>query len=141
MKSGVGLQARPARPVPGRDAKTNSFGAMPMLLKMRSVGEKLVIVPQSSYLDSGNAPSFKTQILESIKKGRFHLVINFSQEEFIDSSGLAALISLVRNLGAEGEVVVSNPSPTLASLFDLTRLDRIIRVFSDENLALVAMPD
>ncbi len=112
-----------------------------MQLKMRSVGETLVIVPLSDYLDSHNAPSFKTQVLESIKKGRFHLVINFSQVEFIDSSGLAALISLVRNLGAEGEVVVCNLSPTLASLFDLTRLDRIIRVFSDENMALAAMPD
>jgi anti-sigma B factor antagonist len=48
--------------------------------------------------------------------------------EFIDSSGLGALIAGLKALGGRGEMVLCGIPPRLLSLFTLTHVDKLLHI-------------
>ena len=76
--------------------------------------------------------------LRSLRKDRAHspagrkLVLDLSGVEFVDSAGLAELLSLARvSAKAGGELKVVAPSPDVRSLFTLVCLHRVVDVYND----------
>ena len=47
----------------------------------------LVLLPMGR-LDSGNAHSFESIVMEHVTRGELHLIVDFSHLDFISSSGL-----------------------------------------------------
>ncbi len=61
------------------------------------------------------------------------LVFDFSNTEFMDSSGIGVLIGRSRNLGlVGGQVIATNLSPRVEQIFRLSGLHQIITVKSEE---------
>ncbi len=57
------------------------------------------------------------------------LVIDLSDVEFADSSGLAALLAVIKTARRQGgEIVLAAPRPRLRALIELTRLDDVVGV-------------
>ncbi len=68
------------------------------------------------------------------------MVLNMDKVDFIDSSGLGLIVSLVRNARENSaDVAISNLSPQAQTLFELTRMTRIFSIYADENAALEAL--
>jgi anti-sigma B factor antagonist len=88
----------------------------------------LVVVPLEKRLDAHVAPAFRAQLLERIDEGARHLVIDLAKVEFMDSSGLGALVSALKRLGRDGDLRVSSLTPAVRSMFELTRLNRVIKI-------------
>ncbi len=109
-----------------------------MRVQLQSVGEKLLIAPQEDRLDAAVAASFKGQVLDAINNGNMDLVLNLEKVDFIDSSGLNAIVSTLKSLGQEGKLVVCGLRPPAVNLFRLTRLDRIIPVYPSQAAALAS---
>lgn len=107
-----------------------------MRVDLHNTGDKLVITPQEDRLDAASAASFKGQILDAINSGNLKLVLDLKMVSFIDSSGLTAIISALKSLGNEGHMVVCGLGNNTESLFRLTRLDRLIKVFPNQDAAL-----
>ena len=65
------------------------------------------------------------------------VLLDFRGVDYIDSSGLASLIDLSRNLKViQGMVFMSELSPKVSSIFSITKLDKIFRIFDTEEEAL-----
>jgi len=65
------------------------------------------------------------------------VLLDFRGVDYIDSSGLASLIDLSRNLKVtQGIVFMSELSPKISSIFSITKLDKIFRIFDTEEEAL-----
>ena len=65
------------------------------------------------------------------------VLLNFEAVDYIDSSGLACLIDLSRLLKSiQGIVFMSNLSPKVSSIFSITKLDKIFKIFDTEEEAL-----
>jgi len=109
-----------------------------MRVELHNSGDKLVIAPQDERLDAASSASFKGQILDAINRGNMRLVLDLEKVNFIDSSGLTAIVSTLKSLGGEGSMVVCGLGPNTSSLFRLTRLDKIIKVFPNQSAALTA---
>jgi anti-sigma B factor antagonist len=90
-------------------------------------------------LDAHGAPDLKTKLAEPLAAGPRHVVLNLADVDFIDSTGLAAILSLVKRLTPAGSVALCGCRPAIADLLRLTRLDRVVRVFPGEHEALAAL--
>jgi anti-sigma B factor antagonist len=59
--------------------------------------------------------------------------------DFIDSSGLGAIVSALKTIGRNGDLVLCGIKETVMSLFRLTRMDRVFRIFTDQGEATAAL--
>lgn len=97
------------------------------------------LVTLAGRLDTNSVGRFKTAITELAEQGAVLFVIDFSQLRFLDSSGLGALVSLLRLLAQKnGDIKLACLSPEVKSLFMLTRLNRVFDIFESVQSALAA---
>jgi anti-sigma B factor antagonist len=99
-----------------------------MQLETRIEPNFLVITPLESRVDAHIAAAFRTAIVDRIDQGHRHLLINMEKVTFIDSSGLGALVSALKRLGRDGELRVCSLNANVRSMFELTRLNRVIPI-------------
>jgi len=95
-----------------------------------------VVKPLENRLDASVALSFKEKLLELINEGKTNFVINLEDVNFIDSSGLGAIISGLRHIGVKGDIKLCCLAEQVESLLRLTRLDRVLGVFDSEEACL-----
>ncbi len=110
-----------------------------MQLNETMIGKIAVVKVEEKRLESSVALDFRERIVEFIKKGNLHIVLNLSEVEFIDSSGLAAMVSALKTLGGKGNLVICGVRESVLVLFQLTRLDRVFRLFSSEKEAIATL--
>ena len=111
-----------------------------MQVDEKLVGDVLVITPQDSHLDASVAKPLKQLLTERTQKGCLLLVLNLDKVEFMDSSGLTVMISILKSLkGRGGYLVLCEVGAELTSLFQLTRLDKVFQIYSTSGQAVRAL--
>ena len=93
-------------------------------------GDVIIVKVHAKRLDAHLAPEFKAQLVHLVQSGHERIVMDMAALEFIDSSGLGALIAGLKALGGRGEMVLCGITPRLLSLFQLTRVDRLLHIFA-----------
>jgi len=99
-----------------------------MQLETRIEPDVFVITPLESRVDAHVAAAFRTALIERIDQGHHNLLIDMRRVEFIDSSGLGALVSALKRLGRDGQLRVCSLNAGVRSMFELTRLNRVIPI-------------
>lgn len=97
----------------------------------------LVLQPMGKRLDAAEAIGFKAFVFEQVAKGHTRIGIDFSEVEFIDSSGLGCLVSCLKHIGARGSLFLCNPQSAVQTTFKLSRMDKVFRIFESRE-AMVA---
>lgn len=98
-------------------------------------GAAIVAIPYE-HLDAGNVAAFKRQIAETLEDRR-RVIFDFSLVEFIDSSGLGAIVSALRQINSMGgEMTVCSLQKPVRALFELTRMHRILDIYNSRAEAL-----
>lgn len=110
-----------------------------MQFEEREDGGVMVIKPLDTRLDSAEAPDFKDKLHNLIDGGKKKLVLDLERVEFVDSSGLGAIIACRKKMGTEGELVIASASEAVVGLFQLTRMDRVFRLFPTTDEAAAAL--
>ncbi len=95
-----------------------------------------VISVNDKRLDAEIAVTFKNTVVSHIDEGNFLIVIDLDKVEFIDSSGLGAIVTCLKHLGRRGDIVISGVKKSVMPLFELTRMDKVFKIFTDTNSAL-----
>lgn len=73
--------------------------------------------------------TFRTKINKSIEEGNINFIFNFSECNFIDSTGLGALVSIYKKCAEKGgSIKLKSLNPEVEKLFKLTRLDKIFEI-------------
>lgn len=88
-----------------------------------------MVTPLEDRLDAANSPLFKEKMRELINGGRRRLVLDLTNVDFMDSSGLGAVVFTMKSIGAEGDLGVCCVKEQVMGLFRLTRMDRVLRIF------------
>jgi len=99
-----------------------------MQLNVTQVDSTTVVAVHSSRLDASFAPQFKTEMLEIVSGGATELVLDLSEVKLIDSSGLGAMVSVLKALNGKGGILIRKASPAVLGLFKLTRMDRVFNI-------------
>jgi anti-sigma B factor antagonist len=80
-------------------------------------------------LDVETADLFREQTQRLIEDGAIHFTLALDELEYLDSSGLGALVALHRAVKPRGgSVTLTNLQPTVKGVIELTRLDRVFAV-------------
>ncbi len=96
----------------------------------------LIVKPEEKRLDAKVALEFKESLVELIKEGQKNILINLEEVEFIDSSGLGAIVVCLKNAGPDGNLMLCGLQPAVKSLLELTRLNKVFQIYLHEKEAL-----
>ena len=87
-----------------------------------------VVTPQTQRLDASMAENFKSEVKTIVDGGARHLVVDFSGVQFMDSSGLGALVGSLKYIGAGGVIEIANPCDAVQKVLRLTRMNKVFPV-------------
>jgi anti-sigma B factor antagonist len=83
-----------------------------------------------------NAADARAELKTVVEQGTGRIVIDLSQTEFMDSSGLGVVVSGLQNARKkEGDVYLAHMSDAIRALFELTRLHTVFKIFDDTAAA------
>jgi len=102
-------------------------------------GGVVIVTPHEKRLDASAAGDFKHRMLAITERGDRRILVDLSQVEFIDSSGLGAFISVLKTLGGQGFLGICHARETVASVFKLTRIDRVLPLFPNQDEAVASL--
>ncbi len=109
-----------------------------MMMEDTKIGTVLCVKPQGPRIDASVASEFKGRMVDWINQGNHRIVLDLDEVDFIDSSGLGAIVSSLKAIGSEGDLVICNIRETVMSLFQLTRMHRVFQIFRSRQEALKA---
>src|SRR4051812_38391756 len=93
-------------------------------------------------LDLSTAGEFKRNMLNGISAGNLRVVADLSRVEFIDSSGIRALLDVKRRMRLRGgRLAVVCPSQSVWGRFTVTSLDQLLDICSTRGEALARVRD
>ena len=92
-----------------------------------------IIEPQGE-IDIYTSPTFKNKVLDSYNEKKTDLVVDGERLDYIDSTGLGALISIFKAIEEdENKIHLINIKPNIKKLFDITELDKLFIIRGENN--------
>lgn len=99
--------------------------------------EGVVILSLKGRLTVGEASTVRDKVSAIAAQGHVNVVLNLENVEYIDSTGLGALVICFTSLKkAGGALKLVNPNKRNVELLLLTKLHTIFEVFSDDQDAV-----
>ena len=96
-----------------------------MKLESQRRGDMIVIRVLDDRIDAAGAIQFKERMRELIAEPSDRIVLDMSNVGFLDSSGLGAVVSVMKVLGQVRRLELSGLTPTVEKVFRLTRMDSV----------------
>lgn len=107
-----------------------------MEIMTREVGDVSVLELRGR-LDLASGATLKDEIKSLFDKERTSVHLNLSQVEFINSSGLGALVSIMKEVRLrKGRLTLSDLASYVQEIFDITQLSHIFEIFNSEDEAI-----
>lgn len=85
----------------------------------------LVVRACEDRLDAARAIQFKERMRELTAGAPPRVVLDLSQVAFLDSSGLGAVVAVMKLLGPDRKLELAGLTPTVEKVFRLTRMDTV----------------
>ena len=100
--------------------------------------EGVVLIDLKGRLVAGeNVAALREKVASLVAAGRVNAVLNLANVDYIDSSGLGALVMCFTTLRkAEGKLKLLNLTRRNVELLVLTKLETVFEVFDDEQQAI-----
>jgi anti-sigma B factor antagonist len=102
---------------------------MPTVVEGELKNQTLHLVVKTTRFDAITARDFKTQCQQLWQPGIESVAIDLGSVEFLDSSGVGALLSVYKHLPREtARVTLLHVTPPVQSVVELLRLHRILLI-------------
>lgn len=109
-----------------------------MQVSNKLINNVLVVEISENRLNAKVAVEFKLHLLQAIDTGSFNIVLDLTEVNFIDSSGLGAIVSGLKELGRRGDIYICGLHDSVQQMFSLTRLDKVFKIFPTRSEAIQA---
>jgi anti-sigma B factor antagonist len=110
-------------------------------LEVEDIGDVTVVsFTDRKILDEQNIQVIGDQLFSLVDElGRKRLLLNFGNVEYMSSAALGKLITLNKKVGAAGGLLVlCNIDPAIREVFEITKLDKLFKIRTDEQEGLQA---
>jgi len=109
---------------------------MNLPIRIEKLEDVVIAHLEGETLDASNAKDFKSGIAPWISPNA-RIILDLSVLKFVDSSGLGALLSCLRQLNASGgDLKLYGMIKPVRALFELVRMHRVFEIFNTREEAL-----
>lgn len=91
-------------------------------------GEILVVHAMNDRIDAASAIQFKERMRGLVQGGEPRVLLDMSRVNFLDSSGLGAVVAVMKLMGADRKLELAGLTPTVQKVFRLTRMESIFTI-------------
>ncbi|ROR99080.1 anti-sigma B factor antagonist [Sinobacterium caligoides] len=100
--------------------------------------DSTLLVVKSHRIDASTAGEFQDYVASVIKRQGGVLILDISRVDFMDSTGLGALVSLLKMFDVRDDMRVVGAQTLVKDLMRLTRMDRIFKNYETVESALAS---
>jgi anti-sigma B factor antagonist len=95
------------------------------------------VISVSGEIHVSTAPEFQRRLDAAISRGKTAVVLDLTETEFIDSTGLSVILNGLRRVTRQrGRMAIVCTNPTVRRLFEITRLDSTFDIHETREGAL-----
>ncbi|MEL6550587.1 MAG: STAS domain-containing protein [Pseudomonadota bacterium] len=109
-----------------------------MEVRTRDIGQTRIVEVIDTRIDAAVAIQFKDALRAATEGGPERVVLDLSGVNFIDSSGLGAVVAAKKLLNGAHRLELAGLTPVVAKVFKLTRMDTIFEIHPDVTAAVPA---
>lgn len=102
-----------------------------MNLTREEIADGCLIVVQEPRLDAALALQFKDGLRALAGTGTGRIVLDMGRVEFLDSSGLGAVVAAMKLFAPDRPLELAALTPPVARVFHLTRMDSVFTIHPD----------
>ena len=95
----------------------------------------LVITAGADRIDAACAVQFKDRMRELTQNASSRILLNLEHVNFVDSSGLGAIVGALKQLPLNGTFELAALTPAVDKVFRLTRMDSVFAIHMDTDAA------
>lgn len=104
---------------------------------LEEISNKAGVLKLEGRFDALSSKDFKKTISAMINKGIKYFILDMSDVDFIDSSGLGSLVSCLRLVNKEeGDIMLASLQDPVRAILELTRLYRVFNIYDDCDTAI-----
>lgn len=107
-----------------------------MELQTASLEGWKIFKPTEKRLDAHVAEEFKQALTTRVDDDSKNIVLDLSEVEFMDSSGLGAIIFFKQFVGDGATIVLSSVHPGIEAILKLTHLDKVFKIVDEPDQVL-----
>jgi len=100
------------------------------------IGDALVAQVGDKRIDASVSVQFKDRMKAVSEESSTRIILDLGNVEFIDSSGLGAVVSVMKLLGQDRKLELAQLQPVVAKVFKLTRMDSVFNIHDTVDAAL-----
>lgn len=101
---------------------------------------KVPVIDLTGELDAYTSARFREAMIDLIERGAVSIVVSMNEVEYIDSSGLGALVGgLKRASERSGKIAIVCNNPQVKKVFEITGLERVFPLYRGEDEAIAGV--
>ncbi|WP_424967104.1 MULTISPECIES: STAS domain-containing protein [unclassified Dinoroseobacter] len=89
-------------------------------------------------IDASSAVQFKDVMQEIGRGDGSRVILDLTQVQFLDSSGLGAVVAVMKAFAPNKTLELAGLSPVVEKVFRLTRMDKVFKIYNSPEQALEA---
>lgn len=102
----------------------------------RTISSNVTVIKPTGRLNMAAASGLRKQLQDIVEGGSSRIVVDLSATEFIDSSGLGALISGLKIARQEGgDLRIAATPKQVGTVLELTNLNRVLPTYESVDTA------
>jgi anti-sigma B factor antagonist len=111
---------------------------MPVKVQVEHRRGSVIVLIDAETIETDNVSSFRSAVGPALEES-VHAVLDLSNVQFMDSTGLGALLSCLRMMKAkDGSLRLASLTPEVRRLFDMVLMDRVFDIHPDTESAITA---
>lgn len=108
-----------------------------MEITNRSAEGCIILDVADDYFGYPKTVIFKSHVIKLLETGHQHIVLNLSKVNMLDSYGIAAIISIVKQCKEhKGNLTLYGLNEQVMRLIEMTHMDRVLDIWNSEAQAI-----
>lgn len=109
-----------------------------MELQIKTEGDICILGVLAPRIDAAIALEFKEAVRNGTSAAPRKVILDLTQVDFIDSSGLGAIVAVMKHLAPVRQLILAGLTPPVDRVFRLTRMDSAFSIYMTLEDALRA---
>ena len=107
-----------------------------MQVERQVYSDAVLITVMEPRIDAALAVHFKDHVKQHSENAPSRVVVDMSHVQFLDSSGLGAMVAAMKQLGPDRSLELVSLTPTVEKVFKLTKMDTVFTIHDSAKTAI-----